>query len=238
MGKAITLTLLALVLASLIFALPAAAHEGEEHETAAEGITHQFKNIDVVVAGIATVLVLVALAAHYKNRMSRREQKAVFVVLVVVVMGVTIYLLATTIILNMFSVSGGPVHWHADFEVWACGEKLHLEEPAGWENKVGTSVLHHHGDMRIHVEGVVVRLEDVSLGRFFESIGGSLSSEHITVPAHEGIAAYRNGDLCGAAPGTLRMFVNGIANDKFNDYVIAPYTTVPPGDYINITFGP
>lgn len=235
MRMAITVALLLII---TLLALPVLAHEGEEHPTAAEGITHQLKNIDIVAAGIAAVLVLVALAAHYKSRMSRREQKAVFAVLVIVVMGTTIYLLATTIILNMLSVSGGPVHWHADFEVWACGEKLHMEEPEGWENKVGTSVLHHHGDMRIHVEGVVVRLEDISLGRFFESIGGSLSSEHITVPAHEGIATYRNGDLCGAAPGTLRMFVNGEANSKFDDYVIAPYTTVPPGDYINITFGP
>lgn len=150
-----------------------------------------------------------------------------FLTIVMLTLGITAYLVWTTISLNIKSVTGGPVHWHADFEIWHCGEKIDLLDPTGLENKVGTPLFHEHNDGRIHVEGPVLDYKDISLGKFFEVVGG--------FPLESGIE-------CNGYPGVVQVFVyktegNTFYQEKiadYADYVLSPHSSIPPGDCIII----
>lgn len=157
----------------------------------------------------------------------------------------TLFLAGSTVYLNLASITGGPVHWHADFEVWACGRKLDLIDPTGLANRVGSPVFHEHGDGRIHVEGAVVDFKDVALGNFFQSVGGEIHDEHFTFPTNEKLYEYKNGDLCAdGTPGVLQVFVWKIEDGEFfqqkldnpEDYVVSPHSIIPPGDCLIIEF--
>lgn len=159
----------------------------------------------------------------------------------------TVFLIASTIAKNQSSATGGPVHWHADYEIYNCGEKIDLIDPRGLANRIGTPDLHEHGDNRIHVEGTVQDLSDVSLASFFEVVGGKLAPGFLNLPTNQGEFAAQNGMECeNKDKGVLQVFVyktkNGIANQKklanFTDYVLSPQSLIPPGDCIIIEFGP
>lgn len=96
----------------------------------------------------------------------------------------TLFMTVGTVYLNMKSESGGPVHWHAEIEFWACGTELELRDPSAFlSNKIGTSTYHEHDDKHIHMEGVVVdKKEDASLGKFMEVVGGSMTNNSVAVP--------------------------------------------------------
>ena len=150
-----------------------------------------------------------------------------FSLIVIVVLAVTGYLVWSTISLNIRSVTKGPVHYHADFEIYNCGEKVDLADPTGWDNKVGTSLFHEHNDSRIHVEGPVLDYKDISLGQFFKVVDG--------LPLESGIE-------CNSYPGVVQVFVyktegNTFYQEKITDYanyVLSPYSSIPPGDCIII----
>ncbi len=97
-------------------------------------------------------------------------------------------------------------------------------------NKVGTAEVHHHGDMRIHVEGVVKDKEEATVGYFFDGINQDFTSTSIL--------GHKNGEICSntGKPGMVKMFVNDIENSELRDHEIAHYTDVPPGDKIKIVF--
>lgn len=96
----------------------------------------------------------------------------------------TLFLVASTIYINVKSESKGPVHWHAGIEFWACGTELDLRNPSGLlSNKIGTSTYHEHDDKFIHLEGVVMRREhDASLGKFMGVTGGYITPQTIGIP--------------------------------------------------------
>ena len=159
----------------------------------------------------------------------------------------TLYLSINTIIKNHRSQTGGPVHWHADFEIFSCGEKVDLVDPVGLSNRIGTLELHEHGDNRIHVEGTIAKLSDVSLGRFFQVIGGELGRNYLRVPTNDGELIMQDGRSCpDGRKGTLQIFVyqtndHAISQKKltsFSDYVLSPYGPIPPGDCIIFEFTP
>ncbi|MDZ4243997.1 MAG: hypothetical protein U1C57_02725 [Candidatus Doudnabacteria bacterium] len=190
--------------------------------------------------------------------------------MVIPIIFTTVFLAAITVIKNQTSVTKGPVHWHADYEIYVCSqavkdqtsynyrfipeakahegeedEELDLVDPAGFSNRVGTSDFHEHGDGRIHVEGVVEHLEDVSLGKFFEAIGGQLSPTFMRLPTNHGEMIVQNGMGCpGGTNGAWQIFVyktqnNIVTQDKvtnFVDYVLSPYSNIPPGDCIIMEF--
>ncbi len=207
------------------------AHAGEEKKTG-------FYFFDAFVYGVVSLALISLIAVHYSKRMSKTEKKSVFVFYVVTAAVVTGYIAAGTVYLNWTSATGGPVHWHADFEIWACGEKLQLIESEGWENKVGAEDVHHHNDLRIHVEGVLQHLDEASVQEFFHAIGGELTENELTIPLRDkSVRTWRSGDLCpDGKMGKIRFFVNGKENFDFGKYIIAPYPDVPPGDFLNITF--
>ena len=151
----------------------------------------------------------------------------------------TLYLAGTTVYLNQKSWSQGPVHWHADFEIWACGEQIDIVDPEGFRNLVGESAVHEHGDNRIHIEGVMFEKEDATLGEFFEALGGEFTTETLSAPTNHGMMSWAGGkETCNGNYADWHTFINGqfVANEAAPDYVISPWQTVPPGDTIKFVF--
>ncbi|MBI2172635.1 MAG: hypothetical protein HYT73_00290 [Candidatus Aenigmarchaeota archaeon] len=233
------------MLALVFLAAVSFAHLGEEVEEHEECygdscFVHESVDYNIIAAeaGLGLLVASSVLSVAAGKRLKRLHRKAIFVFMAGVIIAATGFIAVNTISANYLSATGGPVHWHADYEIWICGERMELQESEGLENKVGTSAFHHHNDDRIHVEGVVMKLEDVSLGRFFEATGGSLTNEYMKIAlADDSAVEARNGDLCNGAPGRLRLFIDGEENFDFDKFILAPYSTVPPGNFINITFG-
>ena len=190
-----------------------------------------------VTAGLIGIVTLLALL--FKDSLGQEGKVVFFLIIAISVSFSTVYLAASTVFDNINSETKGPVHWHADYEVWVCGQQLDLIEPQGLRNKIGTPLLHEHNDGRIHVEGTLMRLSDASLGRFFKVIGGQLSNDKLVFPTEDGILVQKTSeDLCEGKPSTLRVYVNGNRVMDPASYIIAPYYFVPPGDCIIVEFGP
>ena len=243
-----------IMLASLTF-----AHEEVMHTTPEEEFAHSFDENAMLASiyGFGLLLLITLLTIHFKKKLKEKHKKMIFSLIVIIVTIITLFLAIGTIYLNIISESGGPVHWHADFEISVCGEKQELPTSVRWceltekspfcgiTNRVGTSVFHHHDDYRIHVEGVVVKYSDVNLGNFFRVIGGNLNEDSVSIPQNDGsVKTYVNGDVCpNGEKGKVRVFVdkggneNYVENFEYGDYLMSPYSTVPPGDNIKIVFG-
>lgn len=158
----------------------------------------------------------------------------------------TLFLSGATIYLNMVSVTGGPVHWHADIEIWTCGQEVDLKNPKGLSNKIGTPSLHEHNDKRIHLEGVQVQPNDASLGKFFKVIGGHISPDSISFPTDDGLKEFRSQTGCPEDPNAklqvfvYRVFGSKVIQEKLGvnpaNYIITGESQVPPGDCIIIEY--
>ncbi len=187
---------------------------------------------------ICTVyLVILSIILLAKKEWPEGQKKILFGMIAVPIMLATLYLGGHTVYENMISVTKGPVHWHFDYQVWACGERLDLIDPKFPSNKIGTPLLHEHNDDRAHVEGVVMQYEDVNLGSFFRTVGGELTDDTFTYVTNDGTKSFRNGDQCpeGSA-GNLKVYVNGAQIENAAEYLYAQETLVPPGDCIIIEF--
>lgn len=216
---------------------------------------------------IITTLLIVALS---KKEQSEELKLFLFTGIVAAASVATVFLAASTIAKNQRSVTGGPVHWHADYKVFVCGESLEpkgevmgktlahgdeedvhvevdLKNPTGFSNRIGTSDFHEHGDNRIHIEGVVEKLEDARLAKFFEVIGGQLTGSLLRMPTNQGDLILQNGLECpDGTEGNLQVFLyktkeRKVIQEKLTDfpnYVISPESQVPPGDCLIVEFGP
>ena len=167
----------------------------------------------------------------------------IFLGLVLVILANTAYLVGSTLYVNFKSASKGPVHWHADFEVWDCGVEIELIDPKPPSNRVGSPLLHEHNDKEIHVEEAFFDERNVSLGAFFIVVGGDLHSDYLKFPTKEGIIERRNGDLCSdGQPGILQVFLYkaGSFNQQKlpnpQDYIMTAEQKVPPGDCVIFEF--
>lgn len=193
---------------------------------------------------LGLIVLLVAIAILFKNK-AEWFKLSLFIAITLIILTNTIYLTGSTIYLNQVSVTGGPVHYHADFEIFKCGQKIELEDPEGLSNKIGTEVIHEHNDDRIHIEGVLLDKHQASINHFFENIGGKLTNIKLIVPTNDGIITLENGDLCpDGKPATLKAFVyqtkDGVyTQSRLSDpknYIISPHSNVPPGDCIILDF--
>ena len=192
------------------------------------------------------LLILIAIAVRYPSESLKR---ILFWSITGIILITTGGLIGMTLYLNQSSVSKGPVHWHTDFQVWACDNQLDLKDPEGLSNSLGTSTLHEHNEGRIHVEGVVVDYKDINLGSFFRVIGGSLTNKSITVPTNEGNKTFINGQKCNNSneEATLQTFVYQVDEagtsftqkkiDNPQDFQFTQAAQVPPGDCIIFEFG-
>lgn len=200
------------------------------------------------VALASAVLALMLLFSVLMRDRYPAAKPWLFGTILVVSVFTTFVLIASTIYLNTVSSSKGPVHWHADFEIWACGEKVELKDPDGFlSNKIGNPVLHEHNDERIHLEGVVIEPRDASLGKFMDVVGGSITSNSLVVPTNDGKRSYVNGQNCDGQPAEVQVFAYQATPDDYYrlekldnpaDYIIRDESVVPPGDCIIIEFGP
>ena len=140
-----------------------------------------------IIVGASLLLVVLVIASIVLRDKVPKLKPALFMALTATLIAPTLFLAISTVYLNLKSESGGPVHWHAEIEFWACGTELELRDPTGFlSNKIGTSTYHEHDDKHIHLEGVVVRKsEDASLGKFMRVTGGSLSKVGMDVPLNE-----------------------------------------------------
>jgi hypothetical protein len=190
-------------------------------------------SILIVASFISGISIVIAI---FLKSASEQAKKVIFFFIAAPIVISTVYLVASTVYLNFVSETGGPVHWHADYEVWACGVKYELADPTGWDNKVGSPTLHEHNDNRIHVEGVLLKKSEVSLRNFFVQAGGDFDEGILTIPTAEGVKSWSDGDKCGGKSAKWYVFVNGQAVEDGHDYVLSPQTLVPPGDTIKIVF--
>jgi len=257
----------------LILPLLVVAHEDEVVEQHVEGDTHSEEvhsdgdeverasdleqsikstslRLIIISSGGIILLMFYAIFSNRATTNNNRLKIITFSLIVLITVGATIYVVGSTIYLNVISETKGPVHWHADFEVWNCGEKLDLADPSGLANRVGTSTFHEHGDDRIHLEGVVVKYGDVSLHSFFHVIGGQLEDDSLSIPTNDGIIELQNGDQCNGKEGKLQVFVYNVNNpderkqwvyeqtklDDYENYVLSPFSNVPPGDCIIVEY--
>ena len=230
------LFLLFLVMSAFL-AVPSYSHEGEEEYMLDHSGLYPITQLQAVAYGSAAFAVLIAFILFFHKKMSDEIKKIVYLLVAVVVGAVTIYLITVTLHLNVTSVSKGPVHWHADFEIWDCDREIFLAKPQRFlSNKQGVDLMHAHDDNRMHVEGVLLDEKAASLGAFFYAVGGSISSDGLKVPTDEGLLSVHDGDKCNEQPARLYVFVNGNLIQNPKEYVIAPHEKVPPGDRIKIVF--
>lgn len=252
MRNALKLTL-GLVWAA-IYSTPVLAHNSSSDQASFENMLGAVALRIVLAAAI--ILGFLSLTAAVLGKKRRKKAAAkLFGMMVAVITVVTVFMIGSTVYLNNISYTKGPVHWHADFEIWACGEPLlshnngeeadELLDPQGFlSNKIGSPTIHEHNDRRIHIEGVLLDKEEASLGTFFAKIGGDLHRDLLKVPSEKGPIIYRNGDKCGNQAGEVQVFVYSINDKKYTvrkledpeHYVIAPQGAVPPGDCVIIEF--
>lgn len=191
----------------------------------------------IKITGVFLVLMSFYLIKNI-NKLDNNKKKTLFWITITPIILSSLYLAGHTVYENITSVTKGPIHWHADYQVWACGQRLHLHGPEGFlDNKQGNELLHAHEDDRIHIEGTVSNLNEVTLSKFFEANNGVLTNEHLTIPTDDGIKSFTNGQPCqDGSQGYLKVYVNGKIKVDAKDYVISPHTHVPPGDCIIIEF--
>lgn len=199
-----------------------------------------------IVVGVAGGLLILLAAVCLKIKdWTPGLLKLLYGLIAGVVILSTGYLIISTIQLNVNSSSGGPVHWHADFEVYSCGQELDLVDPKGWSNKVGTPTLHEHNDKRIHQEGVVQYKQDDSLGNFFKVVGGQLTSSTMIFPTNSGKQVFISGQACpDGRVAQLLVFTYRVSGKNYSQYkisnpenfIMASESQVPPGDCYIIEF--
>ena len=185
---------------------------------------------------VCSLIALIGIAISVFTIVSEQQKHILFWSIAIPIAVSTLYLIGSTIYMNLISESDGPVHWHADFEIWACGEKINLKDPYGLDNKIGTPVLHEHNDNRIHVEGVLIKLEEASLENFFHQIGGVFDETTLSIPTNSGEFSKTNGDLCNGKRGKWYTFVNGEFKENASHYILSLYPIIPPGDEIKFVF--
>ena len=226
-----------LLLFSVLFIPIVFSHEGEEDDFMLDHSNlYPVTQLQAVGYGSLIFGILIIIIIFFHKKMNEITKKLVYFLIVIIATLVTIDLVVTTLHLNMVSTTKGPVHWHADFEIWVCDKEIKLAEPKGLSNKQGTDLMHAHNDNRIHVEGVLLDKKAASLGAFFHAVSGLLSDNEMKIPTSEGFVSVHEGDKCNEKPAKLYVFVNGNLTSNPSAYVISPYEKVPPGDRIKFVF--
>jgi hypothetical protein len=234
----------------LMFSSFVLAH-GDIEEGAVEkegGFFEDFLPVSYVIIILIIVAVPFLIIAFYHEEVTK--QHIMFWVLIYIVSTITLIIVFDTVNLTIESETKGPVHWHADFQIWKCGGRLDVINPTGLSNRVGTRLFHEHNDNRVHVEGIVKSLVNLDLHNFFRVIGGSLDRNSFIVPTTEGMVEAKDGDLCNGEEAEVQIFLYKVTNAergqgsgylveqlKVNeDYILSPYQDVPPGDCVIVEF--
>ena len=221
-------------------------------------------SLTIILTNIALVTLITIFILSSKKKFKGNSKKtrnlkvALFSAIIISVLLTSFFVSISTIYLNVVSETKGPVHWHADYEVWNCDKKLDFVNPRGLANRVGTSTFHEHNDDRIHVEGVVVKKPEVNLKSYMSVVGGYLQKGRLLYPTEERrygrekFEVMEDGDLCNGQPGKLQMWLYRVENPKdvnkwrytvtkvedYENYILNPETIVPAGDCFILEFAP
>ncbi len=109
------------------------------------------------------------------------------------------------------SYTKGSVHWHSRLKVFICGEEIKMPAPKG-EHHVGLPLLHTHEDRLIHIEGIVWKPGDITLGKYMEAIGKNFKDNELLEKG--------NGASCNGKSGKVKLLVEGVENIELTNYVI------------------
>ncbi len=66
--------------------------------------------------------------------------------------------------------TSSPVHWHADFQLIACGKSMNLPRVPVGAGHLGGGLLHTHDDNKVHLEGQIWKKEDARIKTFIDAI--------------------------------------------------------------------
>lgn len=188
---------------------------------------------------LALGAVMTLLSFLFGDKLSHGGKILFFSLIAVPILLSSIYMGAHTVHENIISETGGPVHWHVDYQVHVCGERLDLINPTGLNNKIGSPLFHEHNDDRVHIEGTVMNVQSVDLQSYFAVIGGSLTETSLTYrDENKGLVEVQNGDLCNGQESTLNIYINGQQVEDPLNHVPYPHAMVPPGDCVIVEFGP
>jgi hypothetical protein len=163
--------------------------------TAAAGTTDLEADINalsinsIMLASLLLVVLLVISSIVMKNKKHEYLKTPLFIAIAATIVLPSLLLMGSTVYVNTISESGGPVHWHTDFEFWVCGEEIELRNPTGFlSNKIGTSTYHEHDDKRIHLEGVVIEKEyDASFEKFMDVTDGDITTTSLKIATEDTI---------------------------------------------------
>lgn len=223
--------------------------------TFAASVAGEVKTLDTLLSELSTKAVILTglwigavFLLIYLTKNREEIKKYFFLAIALPTILTSTFLIGSTVYLNTVSATKGPVHWHADFEIYYCGTPVDLKNPTALSNRIGTPTFHEHNDNRLHVEGVVLNKEDVSFGRFVELIGGKINSNSITLPTEQGELIMVDGEECpDGRLAEVNAFLysvqgNNLGRARFADitalsrYVLKSSSAVPPGDCIIIEF--
>jgi len=197
---------------------------------------------NLVLISFALLIVLSFISIKIKKP-GPKIKRLLFASIAVVTIGVSLFLAGSTIYLNVVSSSKGPVHHHADFEIYKCGEEQDIKNPKGLSNKIGSPTLHEHNDKRIHIEGVIVNPQDASIANFIRVLDGKFQKNSISFPGNNGTIIMTSGDKCpGELDTKLQTFLYKVEGKNFTqtkltdapNYIISPHSNIPPGDCLII----
>lgn len=161
---------------------------GQLHIAAATDLATSIGDLSVALVSAAVVMLIVLVVAAVVTHERWPKFKApIFTLIVLITVVTTLTLGGTTVALNLNASTGGPVHWGADYQLWACGNQLDLRNPQGlMGNRIGTPTLYEQNDGRIHYDGTPTNLPDeASLGKFMQVVGGELSDSSLVVPLND-----------------------------------------------------
>src|SRR3989344_2583633 len=111
-----------LIILLLLLSSAVSAQYNGTHET----FSRDSLNVALIASGLTILLII---GAVLNKNGSNPFKAATFLLIVLIVTATTLYLSISTVLLNIRSESNGPVHWHTDFEIWKCDERLDLKDP-------------------------------------------------------------------------------------------------------------
>ena len=205
------------------------------------------------VVGVTAVLLVILVVYSIKTKPRKEKiKRMLFWSIAALAVGSNLYLAGMTIYTNTVSPTGGPVHWHTDYEMWNCGVQLDMIDPTGIDNRVGTWEVHEHNDQRMHIEGTILDMEQATFHHFFEITGGELDETGMTFPSVNGNVFIPRSGMCNGEQAELQAYLYRVTNPadakqweyeqtKMEypfDVIMAPYGNVPPGDCVIVEYGP
>ena len=105
--------------------------------------------------------------------------------------------------------TSGEVHWHTKLDLSICGHPKNLPRAPAGSSHLGNILLHTHDDDIVHVEGHVLKKDEIRLGEFFDAINVPFGKDRFFDK--------KNGDLCDGKPGMVKMWVDDKESQEFRD---------------------